>query len=416
MSGSFELYDEFYYEHWGFLMKTDSDGNMLWAVKDSVDFLNENENYAFTETSEGDLICVGYRLTGGGYMIKRDSEGNRLWSITYIDFGVNSMCKTLDGNIALGGRLFANAALRKMDNDGNTIWTKSYEIGSGSNAYSVCQASDGGYLLTGINYTNNDILTIKTDANGDSLWTYTFDGLGYNDKGNCITEGSNGNVFVGGVLAAPSPIYGYGFLASINSEGDTLWTKQFPAIIFSPFLSLVDLQDSIAAYGANYGEAKLLILNYDGEILNESDIYGYRPTGDRCFQKSENGYICLSREGMYNSIIALNKTDDNGVVPVDNHNYSRVVNMDLNCYPNPFNLETSISFNLMKSEKINLSIYNVRGQKVKAIIKEKLGAGEQRIIWNGKDMSNNNVSSGVYLLRLRTQKNEIIKKITKIGE
>lgn len=146
VSGSFGLYGEFYSEEWGFLMKTDKDGNMLWARKDSVDFLGENDNYACVETSEGDLITCGYQLTGGRYMIKRDSEGNRLWAIPYDDFGINSMDRTIDDNIILGGRLYADIALRKIDNDGNTLWTNSIQIGTGSNAYSIYSASNGDYL------------------------------------------------------------------------------------------------------------------------------------------------------------------------------------------------------------------------------------------------------------------------------
>ena len=97
VSGSFDRWIDddppHWFDHWGFLMKTDCDGSLLWAKGDSVDFLGENDNYAFVETDEGSFISVGYCF-GGGYMIKRDSEGNRLWAVIYSDFGFNSMCKT----------------------------------------------------------------------------------------------------------------------------------------------------------------------------------------------------------------------------------------------------------------------------------------------------------------------------------
>ncbi|MBN2017731.1 MAG: hypothetical protein JW794_06370 [Candidatus Cloacimonetes bacterium] len=80
VSGSFELYDDFYYENWGFLIKTDKDGNMLWASKDSVDFMNYNGySVEFVETTDGGFLTIGLQdYVGGRYIIKRDSEGNKL--------------------------------------------------------------------------------------------------------------------------------------------------------------------------------------------------------------------------------------------------------------------------------------------------------------------------------------------------
>ena len=193
VSGGYELIGEMPsdYERWGFLMKTDSDGNMLWAVSDSVDFLLESENSTFVETIEGDFITVSYQFAGGGCIIKRDSNGIREWEVPITDFGVLSMSITIDGNIIFGGRAESNAALRKITLDGETLWTNIIDMDS-SNAFSVVQSSDEGYLLTGINYTNHDILVIKTDSNGDSLWTRTFEGLDGNEQGNCIIETNDG--------------------------------------------------------------------------------------------------------------------------------------------------------------------------------------------------------------------------------
>jgi len=50
-------------------------------------------------------------------------------------------------------------------------------------------------------------------AQPDSLWSRTFDGFGEHDEGNCIIETNDGNILVGGVIGAPAPVYGYGFLS-----------------------------------------------------------------------------------------------------------------------------------------------------------------------------------------------------------
>lgn len=65
-------------------------------------------------------------------------------------------------------------------------------------------------------------------------------------------------------------------------------------------------------------------------------------------------------------------------------------------YPNPFNPTTTIKFNLENKAKINLGIYNIKGQKVKTLIDEERKAGLHQISWNGLDDNGNSVSSGVY--------------------
>jgi len=64
-------------------------------------------------------------------------------------------------------------------------------------------------------------------------------------------------------------------------------------------------------------------------------------------------------------------------------------------YPNPFNAQTSISFRLGEKSRINLSIYNLLGQRVITLVNCLQDAGEHKIIWNAKD-----ISSGVYYARL----------------
>jgi len=70
-------------------------------------------------------------------------------------------------------------------------------------------------------------------------------------------------------------------------------------------------------------------------------------------------------------------------------------------YPNPFNPETTISFNLKTSEYATLSIYNQRGQLVGTLVNETLTPGEHSIIWKGKDLNGKSVASGVYFYKLK---------------
>ncbi len=88
--------------------------------------------------------------------------------------------------------------------------------------------------------------------------------------------------------------------------------------------------------------------------------------------------------------------------------------MKLSCYPNPFNPETRICFDLEETEQVDLRIYNLRGELVKVLCEEALVAGEQNILWNGRDNKGNDVSSGIYLVSLTAGANKAGQKIVLI--
>lgn len=80
-------------------------------------------------------------------------------------------------------------------------------------------------------------------------------------------------------------------------------------------------------------------------------------------------------------------------------------------YPNPFNPETRICFELKHQEDISLEIFNIKGQKVKTLLNNKLDKGVHQIIWNGRDDSDHQVSSGIYFYRLKAGKTLLTRKM-----
>ncbi len=69
-------------------------------------------------------------------------------------------------------------------------------------------------------------------------------------------------------------------------------------------------------------------------------------------------------------------------------------------YPNPFNPTTIISFSLQNISNVELSIYNIKGQRVKTIVNEKLEQGLHKIIWDGTNSNGKAVNSGIYFYKL----------------
>lgn len=81
-------------------------------------------------------------------------------------------------------------------------------------------------------------------------------------------------------------------------------------------------------------------------------------------------------------------------------------------YPNPFNPETAISFSLSdKNSLVELSVYNMKGQLVKTLLKGELERGQHTVVWNGTNNKEQTVSSGIYYYKLKTDNKTFTNKM-----
>jgi len=74
----------------------------------------------------------------------------------------------------------------------------------------------------------------------------------------------------------------------------------------------------------------------------------------------------------------------------------------LRVYPNPFNPQTTITFDLFKNSDVAVDIYNVKGQHVKSLCNGQLKSGRQHLVWDGKDKNNRSTGTGLYFARVKT--------------
>lgn len=79
--------------------------------------------------------------------------------------------------------------------------------------------------------------------------------------------------------------------------------------------------------------------------------------------------------------------------------------------PNPFSNETRISFSLDIASDISLVVYNLEGQSIRTLAAQNFHPGSHEIIWDGRNDAGNEVSSGIYLLKLETDKGVDFKKL-----
>ncbi|MCK4312243.1 MAG: T9SS type A sorting domain-containing protein [Candidatus Cloacimonetes bacterium] len=80
-------------------------------------------------------------------------------------------------------------------------------------------------------------------------------------------------------------------------------------------------------------------------------------------------------------------------------------------YPNPFNPATTINFALKEAGNVTIMVYNVKGEKVRNLVDCRLEAAYHSIVWDGKDNTGRNVSSGVYFYKMKAEKYSSTKKM-----
>ena len=387
---------------WGFVIKTDSEGNMLWARRDTVSFQSENDSRAFVETDDGGIISASYHYSSGTALIKRDYEGGKEWGYLIEGTAIESFDETENGNFIGGGRKIISETvwpnLIKMDQNGVQIWEKNYifnNYGYG-NISAVIQSLDGGYLLAGSLYlsNNSDLLVIKTDANGDSLWTRILDVTDRDDEARTIIENNEGDIFVGGYLEGITA----GFLWKLSSEGDTIWLEKGTGSCGYGFRSFSKSNDNsiVSIFGdleVNHSLRKFDD-NYNIEWTNALPYS--TGSGDKAVKitLSQNIVVVLYYPS---SRVALMKLNPDGT-DVD-ENFIDISQTVLNAYPNPFNPMVQFSFTLKRDSNTSIKIFDTKGQLVSILDEGMLNRGEHTVQWQAV-----NLASGFYFAQLHADK------------
>lgn len=179
-------------KHDAWLIKTDANGNKQWERTFGGD--EDDMISSFQKTSDGGFILTGDTVSYGGsydryndcylpnvWLIKTDSNGNLQWNRTFGGYGADggrSVQQTSDGGFIMAGvGSFYDAKLIKTDTNGNEQWNKSFGGNYWETAHSVQQTQDSGYLFGGNSLdfsSEGGAWLIKTDANGNLLWSKTF--------------------------------------------------------------------------------------------------------------------------------------------------------------------------------------------------------------------------------------------------
>ncbi len=92
-----------------------------------------------------------------------------------------------------------------------------------------------------------------------------------------------------------------------------------------------------------------------------------------------------------------------GDIDVDDNGIPTVITGMGSVHPNPFNPMTTINYSVARTQHVNLSVFNVMGQRIKTLVNETVSAGSYPVQWNGTDSSGRGVSSGTYFVRMSSE-------------
>ena len=492
-----------------YLVKTDSDGDTLWTRT----FGGSAADYgrSVQQTQDGGYIVAGYTGSFGAgmndvWLLKIDSSGDTLWTRTYGGTGIDqgySVQQTADGGYTIAGYTESFGAgtqdvyLVKTDANGNTLWTQTYGGSSRDEGYSVQQTTDGGYIVAGNTISfgagNQDVYLVKTDANGDTLWTRTHGG-GLADYGYSVQQTSDG----GYVIAGSTFSFGAGshdfYLVKTDANGDTLWTRAYggSAIEYSysvqqttdggyiitgltesfgaglyavylvrvageapePDVSIEIIPDDppvTVPQGGRFGFAGTLTNNTEDPQITDAwtmaigpqkEVYGpfkefedialdpYETRTAHFYQRVPNlaplgFYDYIAYCGEYPSTVidssffqievvaqASTRAGEAGWVLTGSFLEGDLSELPsefalLSNYPNPFNASTVISYELPTDTHVKLEIYNLFGQKVATVVDGQQEAGYRSVNWEASE-----AASGVYFYKLTAGDFTEVKRMT----
>jgi hypothetical protein len=408
-----------------FLAKYTLDGDLVWVTRAGEQYWDEA--FGVCTNTSGEIFITGsywgtakfdhITLTGlyglgatDGFDIfiaKYDADGNALWAKRMVEQGwdrgsdvasdPNGNCYVTGGFqaallfggfggpslTATGGSGDEDIFMAKYDPIGNFVW-KTSAGGIGFDQARAVFVDDDNYIyLTGvfndtatfdstqsvISNGSHDVFLAKYDSTGQIVWVRGAGSEGEDGADDVITD-SQGNIYLCGYIGGIAQfgdlqIVGAGlFIAKYDSEGRALWVKQIgepdnlgKSLALTPTgdLVLTGVFENTATFGSH-------VLNGNGQtdiFVTKLDTVTLTAIEDR---SSSNPHIFY---------LAQN-------------------------YPNPFNPKTIINYELPFTTDIDISIYNLLGQKVASLVQEKQSVGKYQVEWNATGFA-----SGVYYYQLR---------------
>jgi len=402
------------------LIRIDENGDMLW-MRSYGDTLLKSVTAEAVSATDGCYVIAGYTFYGIDkkiFLLKVNESGDSLWGKEF-ELGGNATCSSIaavgrDGYIISGqwtpapGSIRYNVLLIRTDTDGEILWVRDYGDENQENGHCVRTTSDGSFIVCGDRLTypgyDLDMILMKVDADGESLWARTF----FDDSvaaAISLIETFEGNIVLTGYVESfrfpdPSipPLLEVPVVCT-DCDGNSLWSNFINVggggmgfdIALAPDSGFVitgstDLRAAdegfLNKYSAGgdslwariYGRAALAVDNapYGGFVMAGKISHGFEI---ECY---------------------VIKTDSLGFSPIGETPALRPTNISIFVSPNPFNSSCRIS------APVNaiVEIFDINGRSI-----AEFDGGDQ--IWRPEA----SVGSGIYLVRAKIGGNNITKRV-----
>jgi len=423
------------------VIKLNSSGDIQWAKT----FGGTSDDYAYPicETSDGGYIVAGEtRSFGAGWsdflVIKLNSSGDIQWAKTF--GGTNSdwafsISKTSDGGYIVAGYTYSFGAgssdflVIKLNSSGNIEWTKTFG-GTGDDwARSICQTSDGGYIVAG--ETNSfgagsyDFLVIKLNSSGNIEWAKTFGGTD-EDIAYSISKAPDGGYIVAGYTKSFGAVNGDFLVIKLNSSGNIEWAKTFGGTSFDGALSICETSDGgyiVAGYTKSFGAGDydflVLKIEPDGSMTPGCPWYSVSPTITSPTISPTSPNLTVTSPSISSSNVSLTITSPNLLIDTicSSVEVEEFTTMSPSIYfeviPSLSKNRFYVKYELPKGENglnkeffITLSLYNLSGRLERILFSGKKSSGVYKM-----NLDLNDLPSGIYFLRLSFGSNYFDRKL-----
>lgn len=402
-----------------YLAKLSSTGDFLWeyAYGDSALF---ETCTTIRETADGGLLLAGYVLNFAPFhtdakLIKTSANGIVIQERT-LGFPDSLLSIFAAGEREQGYWIAGKAQIEELNRgflyflDNNFEIIEQHYYSRNSLAYFNCgeQLADGGYILAGPTFISDsdpsDVFVVRTTATGDTVWTQTFGGNG-DDLISSVAP-SIGGFILGGLTTSFEDENGDFYALHLNEGGNLRWSRTFGdpeeedhghEIIPTQgggFLICGHSHDD----GGNAEQLSVFKLTQAGDVVwqllaGSTD----NETAESIIETDDHGFAVIATalsEATPARILVSRYAPTNSLFPPIESPRTHSL---LENYPNPFNGETTIRFEVIQAGPTQLQLFDLQGRWVSTLTNEFHAAGLHELKFNA-----NNLSSGTYLCRLNS--------------
>jgi photosystem II stability/assembly factor-like uncharacterized protein len=348
--------------HW----KMQKDSSAVWAY--DIDFTDRLHGWA-----------VGMRISDHQPLLWRTEDGEDRWQESIIQH----LLLALEFEDSLNG-FAAGADVISRTSDGGKIWQESIvDSGVHFGIWDIHFPDRKHGWVAGGSGDETDVGIILKSTNGGAAWEFNASrayaqGVYFADTLHGVVVGSNPPFFEGVVMR--------------TEDGGENWEEMY---LPSSWLNDVVFTDS--SMGWVVGDFGFIWKTTDGGKTWERIESGTTADLNRIVfvENGRVGYIFGDDHTLLRYDLIDNVGEDKtSTVPM---NYKLFPN-----YPNPFNGETRIEYELDEGAVVLLRIFDLTGKEVVTLEDGWRPSGKHGVIWNGKDKSGKVVSSGVYLCNLKS--------------